>query len=180
MCLKCYPLFKDLFSLPLFNAGMHGYLHGRFKNTLFIILLFHYSCDIFHYSCDINVFNFNVEDSSKSLYFFISSFSYIQSQPLTLSYKPQSPWSLITIPPRVVGLKYFTWSEEPGRLQFTMLWRVGYDWATKSMHTHSLRTITQYSSSCVLDFQCYKTLNSSISNPSNLSFHSPNISIPLA
>ena len=112
--------------------------------------------------------------------FFISSFSYIQSQPLTLSYKPQSPWSLITIPPRVVGLKYFTWSEEPGRLQFTMLWRVGYDWATKSMHTHSLRTITQYSSSCVLDFQCYKTLNSSISNPSNLSFHSPNISIPLA
>lgn len=127
-----------------------------------------------------SVFSTSMWRIHPSLYFFISSFSYIQSQPLTLSYKPQSPWSLITIPPRVVGLKYFTWSEEPGRLQFIVLWRVGYDWATKSMHTHSLRTISQYSSSCALDFQCYKTLNSSISNPSNPSFHSPNISIPLA
>ena len=68
-----------------------------------------------------SVFSTSMWRIHPSLYFFISSFSYIQSQPLTLSYKPQSPWSLITIPPRVVGLKYFTWSEEPGRLQFIVL-----------------------------------------------------------
>ena len=102
-----------------------------------------------------------------------------KSQALTLNYKPQSPWSLITIPPRILGFKYFTWSEESGRLQSIELQRVGHDWATNSMHTYSLRTITQYSSSCALGFQCYTTLNSSISNPSSLSFHSPNISVQL-